>query len=127
MSIIDSDEGGLTNKSPSTVEVVSKDDIARKFSSEKASPRPEVSLSGATNEHGRQIMTIKVYPQTFIQMRGMSTYEEILKELNQQLAQYDLDDTPVLKKLLEKHPKRLSKSGNATKRYNDLLSFDQGK
>jgi hypothetical protein len=145
VSLIDSDGDKPTTKPPATVEVVSKDDLSRQSSSNNTSPRPKVSSPGARNKVGRQVMTIKVDPQTFIEMRGMDTYEEILAELNKTLEQYSLDDAPVFKKLLEHHharidragtgtyeasgnaSARLSKSGNLTARYHNLLAFDEGK
>jgi hypothetical protein len=140
-SFVDSDDGKSTTKSSSSVQVVSKDDPARKSSSNKVSllPRdPTNSAPGLKSLH-------KNDTQFFIALSGITTCEEMLKELNQQLLQHDFDDTDAVKKLLNRHLERLenagngtceagsnasarlSKSGNVMKRYNDLLAFDNGK
>jgi Rad3-related DNA helicase len=130
--------GKLTTRPSPTVEVVSKDDLAGESSSNKASPLPHAPL--------RDLESLsKADTQVFIQMSEVSTSKEMPKKLNQQLLQHDLDDTSAVKKLLDKHlerlrdagngtheangnaSSRLSKSGTATKRCNDLLSFDNGK
>jgi hypothetical protein len=96
-------------------EGVSKNVLARQSSSVKTSPRPKVSSPGATNKGGGQVMTIRVDPQTFIEMRGMDTHEEILAEISQTLKQCNLDDAPVFKKLLERHHARIDSAGNGTR------------
>jgi hypothetical protein len=121
VSLIDSDDDKLTTKSSSTAEVVSKDDLARESSSNKASPLPHASLPGANNSTRDLRSLSKANTQVFIQMSGMSTYKETLKELNQQLLQCDLDDTAVVKKLLDKHLERLQNAGNGTCEANGMI------
>ena len=141
VSFIDSDDGKPTTKSSPTVQVVSKGDPARKSSSNKGSPLPRDSPNSAP---GRKSLR-KNDTQFFIALSGITTYEEILKELNQHLFQHDFDDNDAVKKLLNRHLERLenagdgtceagsnasariSKSGNVMKRHNDLLAFDNGK
>ena len=141
VSIVDSDDGKPTTKSSPSVQVVSKDDPARKSSSNKVSSLPRDPTNSAPGLKSLR----KNDTQFFIASSGITTHEETLKELNQQLLQYDFDDTDAVKKLLNRHLERLenagngtheaggnasarlSKSGNAMKRYNDLLAFDNGK
>ena len=141
VSLIDSDDDKPTTKSSSTVQVISKGDPAWKSSSNKGSPLPRDSPNSASG----RISLRKNDTQFFIALSGITTYEEILKELNQQLLQHDFDDNDAVKKLLNKHLERLenagngtyeaggnasarlSKSGNVMKRYTELLCFDNGK
>ena len=141
VSLIDSDDDKPTTKSSSTVQVISKGDPAWKSSSNKGSPLPRDSPNSASG----RISLRKNDTQFFIPLSGITTYEEILKELNQQLLQHDFDDNDAVKKLLNKHLERLenagngtyeaggnasarlSKSGNVMKRYTELLCFDNGK
>ena len=141
VSLVDSDDGKQTTKSSPSVQVVSKDDPARKSSSSKVSLLPRDSTNSALSL--KSLSTTD--PQFFIALSGITSYEEILKELNQQLSQYDFDDTDTVKKLLTRHLERLenagngtyeaggnasarlSKSGHVMKRYNELLAFDNGK
>ena len=140
VSLIDSDEGELSNKPSPAVEVVSKDDLARKSSSSAESTR--ISSPGADSDS--RSITIKSGPQTFIAMHDVDTYKMAITELNQQVT-LDLDDDTAIKKLVDKHLKRLSdantgvydsdgnasqrltKSGSVGRRCSELLLLDQAK
>ena len=142
VSLIDSDEGELSNKPPPAVEVVSKVDLARKSSSSAESTR--ISSPGASSDSNSRSITIKSGPQTFLAMHDVDTYKMAFTELNQQVT-LDLDDDAAIKKLVDKHLKRLSeastgaydsdgnasqrltKSGSVGRRYSELLVFDQAK
>ena len=142
VSLIDSDEGELSNKPSPAVEVVSKVDPARKSSSSAESTR--ISSPGASSDSNSRSLTIKSGPQTFLAMHDVDTYKMAFTELNQQVT-LDLDDDTAIKKLVDKHLKRLSeastgvydsdgnasqrltKSGSVGRRYSELLLLDQAK
>ena len=143
VSLLDSDASDAGNESSSVAKGVSKDDLVSKSASASKSTRHETSPSGGKAKDAKKIISVNADPQTFIQLSGLDAYNETIKQTNLQLT-LDLDDTS-LKKLQDKYLKRLSdassgtheasgnasqrfsKSGNAQKKYSDLMLCDQAK